>query len=136
MSVIGRFATDIQFSDSTTTTAAKSLKSITLQHATEYTFGKVAVVSGTCGSGTAAVSVALSPTVYKNAAGDAVSFATVDRVAFAASQAGLVRLAGTGNFSLYSRANQVASSDVLEAGSFTVSTTAGTSAWTLVLYGS
>jgi hypothetical protein len=134
--VRGSFGINVQFTDSTTTSIAKSLKSIGIQHATEYDFGKVAVVSGTCGAGTAAVSVTLAPTTYRNSEGDAVSFSTVSRVAFAAEGAGLVRLAGTNNFFVYSRAGQPAVSEAAESVSFSVSCTAGTTSYTLVMYGS
>jgi hypothetical protein len=131
--VKGRFGVEVQFNDSTTIGGAKSLKSIALQHSTEYDFGKIAVVTGTVG--TAAVSVAVNPTTYRNSAGDVVSFGTVSRVAFSASAPGQVRLSGTGVFDIYSRAGQVAVSETSEAATFEVSTTAGTSAFTLVMYG-
>ena len=134
MSVRGRFAVDVQFTDSTTGVGVQSVKSLTLQHATEYDFGKVAIVSGTCG--TASATVALAPTTYRNAVGEVVSFASVSRVAFSAAAPGLVKLAGAGDWHLYSRAGQVAASEAFETSSFSVSTTAGTSSYTLVLYGS
>ena len=125
---------DVQFTDTTAGSGVQAVKSLTLQHATEYDFGKVAVVSGTCG--TAAATVALAPTTSRDAAGDVVSFSSVSRVAFSAGAAGLVKLAGTGDWFLYSRAGQVAAGEAFEATSFAVSTTAGTSSYTLVLYGS
>jgi hypothetical protein len=132
----GSFGVTVQFNDSTVVGGAKSLKSIALQHATEYDFGKIAIVSGTCGTGTAAANVAVNPTTYRNSAGNIVAFTnTVSRVAFSASAAGQVRLAGTGNFNIFSRANQIAISETTEPSTFSVSTTAGTSQFTLVLYG-
>jgi hypothetical protein len=132
----GRFGVEVQFNDSTTIGGAKSLKSVALQHATEYDFGKIAIVSGTCGSGTAAANVAVNPTTYRNSAGNIVSFSsTVSRVAFSASAPGQVRCAGTGNFNIFSRAGQIAVSETSEPSTFSVSTTAGTSAFTLVMYG-
>jgi len=140
MALLGKFAIDVQFTDSTTVSGVKSLKTIALQHATEYDFGKVAVVSGTCG--TATVAVPLSPTTYRNAAGSLVSLASVSRVAFSADSASLVALDGSGgcgenDWTIYSRAGQIAVSEAVETSSFTVNVmgTAGTSAWTLVLYG-
>jgi hypothetical protein len=136
VSIRGQFGVSVQFADSAIVGGEKSLKSIALQHATEYDFGKIAVVAGTCGSGTAAVNVSVNPTTYRNAAGNIVSFTnTVSRVAFSASAAGQVRLAGTGNFNIFSRANQIAISETTEPSTFSVSTTAGTSQFTLVLYG-
>lgn len=133
MSLLGKFAIDVQFSDSTTSTGVKSVKTVTLQHATEYDFGKVAIVTGTCG--TATVSVPVSPTTYKDSSGAAVSFSSVSRAAFAADAAGRVKCDGTGDWTLYSRVGQVAVSEAFETASFSISTTAGTSAWTLVMYG-
>jgi len=132
--VTGRFSVDVQFTDSTASAGVQSLKTISLQHATEYDFGKVALVAGTCG--TAAVTVPLSPTGYRNSAGEVVSLANVSRVAFAAYSPGLVKVAGSGDWHLYSRAGQVAASEAFETTSFSVATTAGTAAFTLVLYGS
>jgi hypothetical protein len=133
VSVLGKFAIDVQFADSTTATGVRSVKTVTLQHATEYDFGKIAIVTGTCG--TAAVSVAVAPTTYKDSAGSAVSFSSVSRAAFSADAAGRVKCDGTGDWTLYSRAGQVAVSEAFETASFSISTTAGTSAWTLVMYG-
>jgi len=136
--VKGRFGVEVLFTDSTVVDGAKSLKTIAVQHATEYDFGKVAVVAGTVG--TAAMTLSVAPTTYKNSSGDIVSFASVSRVAFAASGPTLVACdgSGTGDFTIYSRAGQVAASDVVETASFTVNVTgtAGTSAYTLVMYGS
>lgn len=137
----GRFAIDVQFTDTTTATGVQSLKSITLQGATEYDFGKVAVVSGTCG--TATVTVPVAPTSYRNSAGDVVSFASVSRVAFSATGANLVACDGSGgcgieDWTIYSRAGQIAVSESLETVAFSVNVygTTGTAAYTLVMYGS
>ena len=131
---LGKFHIDVQFTDSVTVSGAKSLKSIVLQHATEYSDGKVAIVTGTCG--TSAASVAVSPTTYRDSAGDIVSFSSISRAAFSADAAGRVKCSGAGDWHIYSRAGQVAVSEAFETASFSISTTAGTSAWTLVLYGS
>lgn len=130
----GRVAVDVQFTDSTTLSGVQSLKTITLQDATEYTTGKVAVITGTCG--TAAVTIATSPSVYRNSAGELVSFGTVERVAFAATPNATVdvqqRSAG-GDNSITSRDGQVA---VVDTPAITfVYTTAGTASYTLVIYG-
>jgi hypothetical protein len=141
MSVKGRFGIDVLFTDSTVADGAKSLKTITLQHATEYDFGKVAVVTGTCG--TAVSTVAVAPTTYRNAAGSVVSFASVSRVAFQADGANLVACDGSGgcgidDWTIYSRSGQIAVSEALETVSFSINVvgTAGTANYTLVLYGS
>jgi microcompartment protein CcmK/EutM len=137
----GRFGIDVLFTDSTVAGGAKSLKTITLQHATEYDFGKVAVVTGTAGTAVSTVSVA--PTTYQNAAGDAVSFASVSRVAFQADGPNMVACDGSGgcgidDWTIYSRAGQVAVSEALETSAFSINVvgTAGTANYTLVMYGS
>jgi hypothetical protein len=139
MSVKGRFGVEVLFTDSTVVDGANSLKTIAVQHATEYDFGKVAVVTGT--AGTADTFVLIAPTTYRNAAGDIVSFSSVSRVAFAASGANLVKLEGfndvPSSFVCFSRAGQVAVSEAFEDDGFQirVADTAGTSSYTLVLYG-
>jgi hypothetical protein len=133
MSVRGKFAIDVQFADSTSGGGVQSLKTVSLQHATEYTDGRVAIVTGTCG--TSAVTVAIAPTTYRDSSGSVVSFTSVSRAAFSADAAGRAKLDGTGDWTLYSRAGQIAVSEAFETASFSISTTAGTSAWTLVLYG-
>lgn len=132
--VRGRIAVDVLFTDSTTSSDEQSLKTVTLQDATEYTTGKVAIVSGTCG--TSAVSVTTSPSVYRNSSGSLVSFATVERIAFVATPDATVdvqqRSAG-GDNSITSRNGQVA---VVDTPAITfVYTTAGTASYTLVIYG-
>jgi hypothetical protein len=140
-SVRGRFGVEVSFNDSTVSGGASSMKTITLNHATEYDFGKVAVVTGTVG--TAVSTVAIAPTTYRNAAGDIVSFASVSRVAFQASGPTLVACDGIGgcgvnDWTIYSRAGQVAVSEALETVSFSINVfgTAGTASYTLVMYGS
>jgi hypothetical protein len=139
--VKGRFGVEVLFTDSTVVDGAKSLKTIALQHATEYDFGKVAVVTGTVS--TAATLVGIAPTTYRNSAGDIVSFSSVSRVAFAASGANLVKCYGDnvllGEWHVFSRAGQIAVSEAFENASgfqVQVTGTAGTSAYTLVMYGS
>ena len=134
MSILGKFAIDVQFADSDAAVGVKSLKTVALQHASEYTDGKVAVITGTCG--TSAVTVAISPTTYRDASGAIVLFGSVSRAAFSADAPGRVKCDGNGDWTLYSRAGQIAVSEAFETASFSISTTAGTSAWTLVLYGS
>jgi hypothetical protein len=137
----GRFGIDVLFTDSTVAGGAKALKTITLQTATEYDFGKVAVVTGT--AGTAVSTVSLAPTSYRNAAGDLVSFDNVSRVAFAADGPNMVACDGSGgcgidDWTIYSRAGQIAVSEALETSAFSINVvgTAGTANYTLVMYGS
>lgn len=139
MSVKGRFAVDVQFTDSTTSAGVQSLKTVTLQGATEYDFGKIAIVSGTVGTGL--VSVSTAPTTYKNAAGDFVSFANVSRIAFVASGTQLVQVTSgdSGDRLAASMSSMPSVSNCSEDSTLQVgflAATAGTASYTLVLYGS
>jgi len=142
MSIKGKFAVDVQFTDSTTDGNVKSLKTIALQHATEYDFGKIAIITGTCG--TAVINVDCNLPGYRDAAGDLVTFSSISRVAFSAGGSELVRCASDQfdtvgyAMTLYSRAGQVAVSECIEDNEFEigVAATAGTASYTLVLYGS
>jgi len=138
--VRGKFVIDVDFTDRTTATGVQRMKLVSLASATEYPDGKVAVVSGTVG--TAVVSVPVAPTTYRNAAGNLVSFGSVSRVAFQASGPTLVACDGIGgcgvnDWTIYSRAGQVAVSEAIETASFSISVfgTAGTASYTLVMYG-
>ena len=132
--VRGRIAVDVQFTDSTTLTGVQSLKTITLQDATEYTTGKVAIVTGTCDTSTNTM-ISVSTPGYTNSSGQAVSFSNVSCVAFRASR--YTRLfAGLANFG--NSNGTVSVSDVelpFGATHFNPRTTAGTASYTLVLYG-
>jgi len=138
--VRGKFVIDVDFTDRTSAGGVQRMKIASLQSATEYPDGKVAVASGTCG--TAVVVVPVSPTTYRNSDGDLVSFASVSRVAFSASGPTLVACDGSGgcgvdDWTIYSRANQAAVSEALESSAFSINVvgTAGTASYTLVMYG-
>lgn len=75
MTISGRLSIDALVHDTTSTT---SLKALSLESSESVTTGKVAIVTGTCG--TSAVSIAVAPSVYVDSAGSAVTFATVTRV--------------------------------------------------------
>ena len=131
--VRGRIAVDVQFADSTTSEGVQSLKTITLQDATEYTTGKVAVVTGTVG--TTLVQIDVSPaTTYKNAAGSVVSFTGVQRFSFSAT--GSPARLQQDYIAVESSAGRVCVSNANGFDdSFSVQTTSGTASYTLVMYG-
>ena len=134
----GRIIVDSQFTDTASSTGVSSTKAVALQTSNEYTSGKVAVVSGTCG--TSAVTITLASPGYTAASGSAVSFSSVSRVVFSATGATLVRCVGgaTGKPLVMSRAEQGAVSEVGSTETslqVSVDATAGTSSYTLVMYG-
>lgn len=134
MSLEGRIAIDVAFSDSTSSTGTQSLKRLVLTSTDAYTSGKVALVAGTCG--TTAVAVSVAPSTYKDASGAAVSFATVTRFAFAASAAAVCSEAAGSGVAI-SGGSRVAVSDSRNGGTsgFNVSAYAGTASYSLVIYG-
>jgi hypothetical protein len=133
MSIEGRIAVDVSFADSATSSGVQSLKKITLTDTTSYTTGKVAIVTGTCG--TAAVSVNVAPSVYEDASGNAVSLRPA-RVALAASPAATLSRGGT--TLLHSAGNRVAVTDLATTAStaaLSIQTASGTAAFSVVVAG-
>jgi hypothetical protein len=140
-SVRGTISVDVAFTDSTTVSGAQSLKTIVLRDATEYTTGKVAIVTGTVGTGV--VTIQTSPSQYLDASGENVDFDTDDgfirRIAFQAIgtrckldfQGGDLAYS-SGAVSVIDTLGVVSGGDAL---TITRDTTAGTASYTLVMYG-
>lgn len=130
----GKLAIDVQFTDSTSTGGVNSVKTLALQQASEYTTGKVITVSGTCG--TAAVTIAVAPSTYKDSTGEVVSLAAVNWFAFRSSA--LARCdEATGDGVAVSDSDLLAVS-VANGGTagFEVYTDSGTASYTLMVFGS
>ena len=137
MSIEGRIAIDVSFADSATSDGVQSLKKISLTDTTSYTTGKVAIVTGTCG--TAAVNLDVFSLAYKNAAGDSVSL-TPQRIMFSASGSSPVvaKAAISDDPYLISQNNEVCVSrwgDSSISVDVFVDAESGTASYTLVLYG-
>jgi hypothetical protein len=134
MSIEGRIAIDVGFTDSATSTGVQSVKRIALTSTDAYTAGKVVVVAGTCG--TAAVSIT-SDTSYRDADGELVIFNAVTRFAFASSGAARCSEAFGGRGVAISGGNRVAISDIdgNPTNGFSVVAYSGTVSYTLVIYG-
>jgi len=131
MSIDGEFGIKVAFHDKTN----ERMKVVQFSDYSQYTSGKVAVVTGTCG--TSVVTVSVSPTRFRNSTGDEVSFSSISRVAFIASE--LSRCVTSGDATLVSRSNHIAVCDTdSDDSSFVVRKegTSGTASYTLVLYGS
>lgn len=86
MSIEGRIAIDIGFTDLHTADGVQSVQRIALTATDSYTTGKVAVFSGTIG--TAAITIVQAPNLhtYRDASGQIVSFDVFERVAFQTSR--------------------------------------------------
>jgi hypothetical protein len=140
--VRGRIAVDVQFADSTTSAGVQSLKTITMQDATEYTSadGKVAIITGTCG--TANVTIATSPSVFRDSSGAIVDFDTDEGIIrrFAFSATGSLALcenqAGARTFSTGGRVGVNDAGDMQAGEVFAIRTySSGTASFILVIYG-
>ena len=140
MGLNGRINVDVLFHDTDGTT---SLKVVSLEDSTEYTAGKVAVVTGTCGTNAVTIATLGGSLAYRDASGAQVVFSSFDRMAVNGSQG--VILAGSGQYadvSLASTNGRVAVCDrppqdvlVPVSGSLNIRTKVGTASYTLVLYG-
>ena len=135
MSIEGRIAIDVNFTDTSTAGGASSVKKISLVDTQAYSSGKVAIVTGTVGSAQDAY-IYFSAMSYVNAAG-ATQTMTPTRVALSVSGAlatvadNAVSLSRTNvNGSAASVAQLCPLSQHLQ-----MFTTAGTAAYTAVFYG-
>ena len=135
MSIDGRISVDCLFHDKD---GAASLKVVSLQGSTEYTTGKIAIVTGTCG--TTQVTIDPGPTTYRNAAGNVVSFSQVKRIAFSATapSPGTLLQDSSGTV-LRSISGSVAVCDSIDSGDDVLSAyvvgDSGTTSYTIVIYG-
>jgi hypothetical protein len=136
MSIEGRIAIDVSFSDTASDTGMQALKRLALTSTDAYTSGKVALITGTCG--TAAVNINLAPTTYEDASGAAVSFASVSRYAFTCSRQSKLYDGSTG-MTVKSDSGRVAA---CEAGNTSATLvivepvfTSGTASYSLVVVG-
>jgi len=140
MSLEGLVSTSCLFHEKEGTAA---IKVVNAASAESYTSGKIAIVSGTCG--TAASTVDFSQ--YKTAAGedfDASSMSSVSRLAFSATPAGVMQTSGKiAVMSVGSKAGEVSvvsnpgfsGSTPTAAPSVTVKSVSGTSSYTVMLLG-
>ena len=136
--VSGSIAVNVEFRDSTTSSGVQSLKTIALRDTTEYTTGKVAIVTGTAGTAQTVIAV---DNVYKNAAGEQVSIGEASRILFSWSRANARRLEliDFDDFAfctLASRNSEVASCSATAISQLRLSASSqNTGTYTIVLYG-
>ena len=129
MTISGRLSIDALVHDTTSTT---SLKALSLESSESVTSGKVAIVTGTCG--TSAASIAVAPSVYVDSAGSAVTFATVTRVVLQGT-AGLKFTASS--VTAYSGSTQCAAFALSghTTAAVNVAAVTGTATYTIILVG-
>ena len=128
--VNGSISVNVEFRDSTSTSGVQSLKTIALRDTTEYTTGKVAIVTGTVANGSEVAIV--HPFNYRNASGATFTM-TVQRVAFQCDKDAL--FSDGANAMLRSNSNRISVGDAGNAGTVFGLHSSGTATWTLVFYG-
>ena len=134
MAISGTVNISASFIDSDDQTGIESEKKVSLASANVHTGGKVALVSGTCG--TAVVNVDLTSLGYVNAAGETVSMSIVQRMAIKANPGAFAEFVDSGE-KLKSLCDLVSISCVQNTDdTIHVYTTAGSSTYTILFYGS
>ena len=132
--VSGSISVNVEFRDSTTSSGVQSLKTIALRETTEYTTGKVAIITGT--AGTNQFSVNTYSTSYRDSSGSLVTFSALSRVVFSYSGSTARKLNDAdSNFLLSSRNNEPAASSVTGNVDAFIDPGTGTGTYTIVLYG-
>lgn len=134
MSVSGKFSVDVHFINKASAEGSNSVKTLFMQDIGEYSAGKVAIVSGTLGTATA--TVAIAPCAYLDAAGSAVSFSTVMRVAVQATRTIVVK--NTADMAVISGDTLASISDAQNTSSplqLHPKYASGTAAYTILIYG-
>jgi len=139
MTIEGRIAIDVGFTDTHTTEGVSAVQRIALTETDSYASGKVAVLTGTI---TTAGTTFGSATGYRDASGNTVTFAEIARVAFKASQDSTLS-DDAGFLKIRSRTGRVAVAELRLGGgealtlarTSSLTWTAGTASYTVVLYG-
>jgi hypothetical protein len=133
MALDGRITVDVLFHD---TDGTASLKVVSLEDSTEYTSGKVAIVTGTVG--TSAVTVYSGGTTspaYRDSSGSIVSFSDISRVALLGTPAVSVIEPGAGRVDAKSSGELAVVSCFDSPATMNVVSDSGTSSYTLAIYG-
>lgn len=136
--VSGTISVNVEFRDSTASSGVQSLKTIALREATEYTTGKVAIVTGTVGTAALTLFSNVVPITYKDSSGETVVFSSssIKRVVASSPQRVEVFVSGPDSsfMSVDGRASVVATPGDVDF--ITVAARpSGTASYTIVLYG-
>ena len=134
MAVSGTVNISASFIDSDDQTGIESEKKVSLASANVHTGGKVALVSGTCN--TSEVSIDLTSLGYRDAAGEEVSLSIVQRMAIKANPGAFAEFVDSGE-KIKSLCDLVSISCIQNTDdTIHVYTTAGSSTYTILFYGS
>jgi hypothetical protein len=137
MTIEGRIAVDIGYTDIYTAASVQSVQRITLSGAETYSSGAVAIIAGTVGTAITTINP-YGATGYKNAAGTEVTFSSLHYLAIngADVQAKAYDAANaTDAVVVYSDGQPAVSVIPVNIAELRLKAFNGTSAYTLVLYG-
>lgn len=133
MAIEGSISVSFDFNDTASSTGVDVLKKVRLASNEAITAGKIAVVSGTVG--TTLQTIDLTSLTYRNAAGDLVTLAEIDRVAIQADRSVYIELVDTGT-KIHADDNKVSVSCVHNTDdTLWVYTTSGTSSYAVAFHG-
>jgi hypothetical protein len=135
MTIEGRIAVDIGYTDTYTAASVQSVQRITLSGAETYSSGAVAIISGTVGTTITTINP-YAATGYKNAAGTEVTFTSLHYIAINGSDVSVRAFDGEGDaVVVYSDGQPAVSVIPVNIAELRLKAFNGTSAYTLVLYG-
>jgi hypothetical protein len=139
MSIEGRIAIDVGFTDTYTASVVQSVQRISLTSTDAYATGKVAVLSGTASTASLQLaSYSVTPT-YRDSSGNVVTFNVIRRIMFSWSGTNQRTLTDSeyNNFKLLSSAGAVSLTEFAPSDTVAplVSSGTGTGTYTIVLYG-
>ena len=134
MSIDGSISVTFDFNDTATSDGVDSLKKVRLASNEVITAGSVAVLSGT--ASTTVQNIDLTSLAYRDAAGDLVTFTTIDRIAIQSPQSIYIELVDVGT-KIHSDDDKVSVSCVHNTDdTLRLYTTAGTSSYIVAFHGS
>jgi hypothetical protein len=139
MSIEGRIAIDVGFTDTYTASVVQSVQRISLTSTDAYATGKVAVLSGTASTASLQLaSYSVTPT-YRDSSGNVVTFNVIRRIMFSWSGTNQRTLTDSeyNNFKLLSSAGAVSLTEFAPSDTVAplISSGTGTGTYTIVLYG-
>ena len=139
MSIEGRIAIDVGFTDTHTAAAVQSVQRISLTSTDAFATGKVAVLSGTASTASLQIASYFSNPTYRDASGSVVTFGFVRRIMFSWSGTNQRTLTDSeyNTFKLCSSSGAVALTEFAATDTVAplISSGTGTGTYTIVLYG-
>jgi hypothetical protein len=139
MSIEGRIAIDVGFTDTYTASVVQSVQRISLTSTDAYATGKIAVLSGTASTASLQLDSYSATPTYRDSSGNVVTFGVIRRIMFSWSGTNRRTLTDSeyDNFKLLSSAGAVSLTEFAPSDTVAplISSGTGTGTYTIVLYG-